>query len=165
MFHVELASWGVFLPSEVRFRGILALSRAWFYNGQKQKCKFLKKPSWPDFQIFCGDSWGIFTKNGTNLRPGQFFLGFDPYKSLCAPLSELPLKILRYAKMHVFFQLNGWYTRGLLLLCFKNILYDVFGMSEQVEVPHWSEPALTLLLIFSFLQMEFPLSSFQQNQI
>ena len=62
MFHVELAPWGVFLPSEVRFRGILALSRAWFYNGQKQKCKFLKKGSWPDFQILCGDSWGNFTK-------------------------------------------------------------------------------------------------------
>ena len=28
MCHVELAPWGVFLPSEVRFRGILALSRA-----------------------------------------------------------------------------------------------------------------------------------------
>ena len=66
--------WGYFWPSEVRFRGILALSRDWFYNGKKQKCKFLKKPSWPDFQILCGDSWGNFTKNGTNLRPGEFFL-------------------------------------------------------------------------------------------
>ena len=83
MFHVELAPWGVFLPSEVRFRGILALSRAWFYNGQKQKCKFLKKGSLPDFQILCGDSWGIFTKNGTNLRPGEFFFGFDPFRQLC----------------------------------------------------------------------------------
>ena len=82
MFHVEFAPWGVFLPSEVRFRGILALSRAWFYNGQKQKCKFLKKPSWPDFQILCGDSWGNFTKNGTNLRPGEFFFVFDPFSWL-----------------------------------------------------------------------------------
>ena len=82
MFHVELAPWGVFLPSEVRFRGILALSRAWFYNGQKQKCKFLKKGSLPDFQILCGDLWGNFTKNGTYLRPGQFF-----YKIF---LKELP---------------------------------------------------------------------------
>ena len=73
MFHVELAPWGVFLPSEVRCRGILALSRAWFYNGQKQKCKFLKKGLLPDFQILCGDSWGNFTKNGINLRPNQFF--------------------------------------------------------------------------------------------
>ena len=37
-------SGGYFWPSEVRFRGILALSRDWFYNGKKQKCKFLKKP-------------------------------------------------------------------------------------------------------------------------
>ena len=44
-------SGGYFWPSEVRFRGILALSRDWFYNGKKQKCKFLKKPSWPDFQF------------------------------------------------------------------------------------------------------------------
>ena len=75
-------SGGYFWPSEVRFRGILALSRDWFYNGKKQKCKFLKKGSLPDFKIFGGDSWGNFTKNGTNLRPGQFFFGFDPYKSL-----------------------------------------------------------------------------------
>ena len=58
-------------------------SRAWFYNGQKQKCKFLKKPSWPDSQFFCGDSWGNFTKNGTNLSIGEFFFGFDLYKPLC----------------------------------------------------------------------------------
>ena len=70
--------WGYFWPSEVRFRSILALSRDWFYNGKKQKCKFLKKGSWPDFQIFCGDLWGHFTKNGTNLRPGQFFFLFWP---------------------------------------------------------------------------------------
>ena len=66
-------SGGCFWPSEVRFRGILALSRAWFCNGQKQKCKFLKKGSLPNFQILCGDLWGNFTKNGTNLRSGQFF--------------------------------------------------------------------------------------------
>ena len=76
-------SGGYFWPSEVRFRGILALSRDWFYNGKKQKCKFLKKGSLPDFQIFCGDSWSNFPKNGTNLRPGEFFLGFQPHKSLC----------------------------------------------------------------------------------
>ena len=81
--------WGYFWPSEVRFRGILALSRDWFYNGKKQKCKFLKKPSWPDFQILCGDSWGNFTKNGTNLRPGEFFFGFDPYRQLCLAMFQL----------------------------------------------------------------------------
>ena len=89
MFHVELAPWGLFLPSEVRFRDILALSRAWFCNGQKQKCKILKKGSLPDFQILCGDSWGNFTKNGTNLRPGQFFFVFDPYRPLCVEICLL----------------------------------------------------------------------------
>ena len=27
--------------------------------------------------------WGNFTKNGTDLRPGQFFFGFDPFSWLC----------------------------------------------------------------------------------
>ena len=40
----------------------------------------------PDFLIFCGDSWGNLPKNSTNLRPGEFFLGSQPYKPLC-PLS------------------------------------------------------------------------------
>ena len=79
---VLLSLGGYFWPSEVRFRGILALSRDWFYNGKKQKCKFLKKPSWPDFQILCADSWGNFIKNGTNLRHGEFFFGFDPFRWL-----------------------------------------------------------------------------------
>ena len=84
MFYVQLASLGgCFWPSEVRFRGILALSRDWFYNGKKTKCKFLKKGSLSDFKIFCGDSWDIFTKNGTNLSTGQFFFGFDPFRPLC----------------------------------------------------------------------------------
>ena len=26
---------------------------------------------------------GNFTKNGTNLRPGEFFFGFDPFRPLC----------------------------------------------------------------------------------
>ena len=73
MFHVELASWGVFLPSEVRIRGILALSRAWFYNGQKQKCKFLKKGSLPDFQIFVVIREVILQKMAPILAPVNFF--------------------------------------------------------------------------------------------
>ena len=36
--------WGYFWPSEVRFRGILALSRDWFYNGQKNKMQISQNP-------------------------------------------------------------------------------------------------------------------------
>ena len=32
--------------------------------------------------ILCGDSWGNFTKNGSNIRPGEFFFGFDPFRWL-----------------------------------------------------------------------------------
>ena len=37
-------SGGYFWPSEVRFRGILALSRDWFYNGQKNKMQISQNP-------------------------------------------------------------------------------------------------------------------------
>ena len=37
-------SGGYFWPSEVRFRGILALSRDWFYNGQKPKMQISQNP-------------------------------------------------------------------------------------------------------------------------
>ena len=41
----------------------------------------------PDFQIFCGDSWGNFPKMAPILDPVNFFLGFQPYKSLCEVLN------------------------------------------------------------------------------
>ena len=74
MFHVELAPLGgYFWPSEVTFRGILALSRDGFYNGKKQKCKFLKKPSWPNFQIFVVIRDVNLQKMAPILDPVNFF--------------------------------------------------------------------------------------------
>ena len=43
------------------------------------------------FSLFCGDLCGNFTKNGTNLRPGQFFWGFQPFRTLCGHQEYLEL--------------------------------------------------------------------------
>ena len=61
-------------------KGILRKS-SWMRKSEKEGPN-LKFPRCPIFNFFCDDSWGNLPKNGTNLRPGEFFLGFQPYKSL-----------------------------------------------------------------------------------
>ena len=59
MFHVELAPLGpggIFGPLKSDLGVFWPFRGTDFIMGKKQKCKFLKKPSWPDFQILCGDS-------------------------------------------------------------------------------------------------------------
>ena len=56
--------------------------KVFFSWGKVRKRALNQKAPVPDVQIFFGDSWGNFPKNGTNPRPGQFFGGFQPYKSL-----------------------------------------------------------------------------------
>ena len=50
-----------------------------------------------------------------------------------ATFSEMPHKILRYSQMHICPIKWMIYNRS---PAFKDIFHDVFGMSEQVEVPH-----------------------------
>ena len=50
--------------------------KVFFSWGKVRKRALNQKAPVPDVQIFFGDSWGNFPKNGTNPRPGQFFWGF-----------------------------------------------------------------------------------------
>ena len=52
MFHGEFRTyWGYFRPSEVRFRGILALSGDLFYTYKIFKLDFLKTLPSPNFDL------------------------------------------------------------------------------------------------------------------
>ena len=84
MFHVELAPLGgIFGPLKSDLGVFWPFRGTDFIMGKNKNANFSKRAHGPIFKFCVVICEAILQKNGTNLRPSEFFFGFDPFRRLC----------------------------------------------------------------------------------
>ena len=92
------------------------------------------------FNFFCGGSWGNLPKNGTNLRSGELFLGFQPFRPLCISITFIYSWNTGYCLNEESHNWCQYVTRG------KTSQYESPQLLQCLDgFPEWSQKSKLLL--------------------